>query len=581
MNISINTRVRRRLHGRHFYHWRLCRFESLEPRQVLSASVDLADLTAQVLSSTKTLAGGTTLLPSSAFTPAQIRQAYGVNSITLAGGKKADGSGTTIAIVDPGNDPTIVPDLAAFDSKFGISAPPNFKVVNQFGSTNPATLPVSDPYTSEEIALDVEWAHAIAPGASILLVEVNDPFSPFSFGSLDPTEMFIGNQYARSQPNVVVVSNSWGGGEEFGEGATDPIFTTPSGHAGVQFVFSAGDSGGPASYPSASPNVLSVGGTVLKLSGGNYSSETVWNLASGSEEGAGGGGQSAALVDDGSGNISDVFPLESVPNYQTGLTDGFGHPLTGRGTPDISYDAVNYPIYDSFSFGAATPWGVVNGTSAGAPQVSALIAIADQGRALVGKGPLSNVQSIIYNKSFASDFTDITNGNNDFFGDGLGITGNKAVAGYDLASGLGTPKANLLIAGLVAFNGTATVSSNHPAVSSTFSFGILFATAPKILAVDSGPAEGATALSLISVDNSAATSSSSDNLPQGQFSAATVNGNSTAREADLFLFDDSSPLQFATDSQADSSYLAHRSHENHNAAADNSNADLDTFFAEV
>jgi len=572
MNISINTRVRRRLHGRHFYHWRLCRFEPLEPRQVLSASVDLADLTAQVLSSTKILSGGTTSLPSSAFTPAQIRQAYGVNSITLAGGKKADGSGTTIAIVDPGNDPTIVPDLAAFDTKFGISAPPSFKVVNQFGSTNPATLPVSDPYTSEEIALDVEWAHAIAPGASILLVEVNDPFSPNSFGSLDPTEMFLGNQYARSQPNVVVVSNSWGGSEEFGESATDPIFTTPSGHSGVQFVFSAGDSGGPASYPSASPNVLSVGGTVLKLSGGNYSSETVWNLASGSEAGAGGGGQSAALVNDGSGNISDVFPLESVPNYQAGLG------LTGRGTPDISYDAVNYPIYDSFSFGSATPWGVVNGTSAGAPQVSALIAIADQGRALVGKGPLTNVQSIIYNKSFASDFTDITNGNNDFFGGGLGITGNKAVAGYDLASGLGTPKANLLIAGLVAFNGTATVSSNHPGVPSTFSFGVIFVT-PRILTADSGPAEGATALSLISVDNSAGISS--DNLPHGQFSAANVNGNSTAREADLFLFDDSSPLQFVSDSQADSSDLAHRSHENHDAAADNSNAALDSFFAEV
>ena len=116
-------------------------------------------------------------------TPAQIRQAYGFTGITFQNGAVAgDGSGTTIAIVDAFNDPNVASDLDAFDKQFGTAAtgptlyqqygPTSsfFKVVNQSGGTS---LPASDSGWSEEIALDVEWAHAIAPGANILLVEAN------------------------------------------------------------------------------------------------------------------------------------------------------------------------------------------------------------------------------------------------------------------------------------------------------------------------------------------------------------------------------------------------------------------------
>jgi subtilase family serine protease len=384
------------------------------------------------------------------FTPAQIRQAYGVNNILFNGGIKGDGKGMTIAIVDPGNAPTIKSDLHAFDLQFGLPDPPSFKVVNQHGSTSPASMPIDDPFTAVEIALDVEWAHAIAPAANILLVEVLDPFSPNSGGALDPTQMYLGNLYAKSQPGVVVVSNSWGGGEVLGESASDSVFTTPTGHPGETFVFSAGDSGGPASYPSTSPNVLSVGGTALKLSStNNWASETVWNGKI-TNTGAGGGGQSAYLVQQPAGRVLSLGALEGTPNYQKNLG------LSGRGTPDVTFNGdplTGFAVYDSFSFGAATPWDTIGGTSAGAPIWSALIAIADQGRSLVGKSSLANAQAVMYTLPHG-DFHDIIVGNNDYLGFGLGLTGNSAGIGYDLASGLGSPISNLVIRDLVSFNGS-------------------------------------------------------------------------------------------------------------------------------
>ena len=379
------------------------------------------------------------------------------DNIKLSGGKIGDGSGQTIAIIDSGNSPTIVNDLKAFSLQFGlplmnVAGGPTFKVVNQNGSSNPTTLPPNDPDSSVETSLDVEWVHSIAPKANILLVEVDDPFAPNSGGAVDVISMLDGNLYARTAPGVSVISNSWGGGEGLGENTVDFVFSTPGGHTGETFVFSAGDSGGPASYPSASPNVLSVGGTTLKLSATNaYSNETVWNDAA-INDGAGGGGQSGGLILNPDGTLS-LFPLEPVPNFQKGLG------LTSRGTPDVSWDAdpqTGFAVYDSYAFGAATPWDTIGGTSAGAPQWSALLAIADQGRTLVGKNSLSNAQAIMYSLP-KSDFHDITVGNNDYLGDGLGLTGNAAGPGYDLASGIGTPIANLVIRDLISSSGTSFV----------------------------------------------------------------------------------------------------------------------------
>ena len=104
------------------------------------------------------------------YTPAQIRQAYGFDQITFNNGTVAgDGSGTTIAIVDAYDDPNIANDLHQFDLQFGLPDPVLTKV-NQTGGT---ALPAANAGWVTEIALDVEWAHAIAPGANILLVEAD------------------------------------------------------------------------------------------------------------------------------------------------------------------------------------------------------------------------------------------------------------------------------------------------------------------------------------------------------------------------------------------------------------------------
>src|SRR5262249_53291884 len=163
------------------------------------------------------------------YTPAQIRHAYGFDQIPL------NGAGQTIAIVDAYDDPNIAGDLHAFDQQFGLADPVLTKV-NQSGGNS---YPSSDNNWAVEISLDVEWAHAIAPGAHILLVEANS--NSFS-------DLITAVDYARIQPDVSVVSMSWGSGEFPSETSYDTHFNTPSGHGGVTFVASSGDSG-TMSYP--------------------------------------------------------------------------------------------------------------------------------------------------------------------------------------------------------------------------------------------------------------------------------------------------------------------------------------------
>ena len=344
-------------------------------------------------------------------TPAQIRHAYGFDTITFKGGTvTGDGTGTTIAIVDAYDDPTAAGDLHQFDAAYGLPDPV-FTKVNQTGG---GTMPSPNSGWALEIALDVEWAHAIAPKANILLVEAN---------SSSDSDLFTAVQYAASQPGVAVVSMSWGGGEFGFESSWDSTFTTPAGHAGVTFVASSGDAGAPVSYPSASPNVVSVGGTTLSIDGsGNYLGESGWS-------GSGGG----------------VSAYEPQPSYQNGVVT---QTSTKRANPDVAYDgnpSSGFGVYASYVEGASTPWVQVGGTSAGAPQWAALIAIADQGRALAGLGALDGpTQTLpkLYGLT-ASDFHDITSG---------GSTGSpnfSAGPGYDLVTGRGTPIANLVVADLV------------------------------------------------------------------------------------------------------------------------------------
>ncbi|HEY5312937.1 MAG TPA: S8 family serine peptidase, partial [Pirellulales bacterium] len=195
-------------------------------------------------------------------TPAQIRQAYAVNQITLDGGAiQGDGTGQTIAIVDAYDDPTISADLNNFDQTFGLAAPPSFKKVDQDGGTNyPSVDTLDAPGDTWEVeeALDVEWAHALAPGANILLVEASVTAS-----GPDLDDLMAAAEYAASVPGVSVVSMSWGTSEFSSEAQFDSDFVTPAGHSGVTFVASTGDQGAPGEYPAYSPNVLAVGGTSL------------------------------------------------------------------------------------------------------------------------------------------------------------------------------------------------------------------------------------------------------------------------------------------------------------------------------
>jgi subtilase family serine protease len=368
-------------------------------------------------------------------TPQQIRGAYGIDQIAFSDGAvTGDGSGQTIAIVDAYDDPNISSDLAEFDAEYGLPAPPSFTVDNLGAST-------TDAGWALETALDVEWAHAIAPGANIVLVEA----------SSDSLAALLGAVGTASQlPGVSVVSMSWGATEFSGESAYDSVFTTPAGHNSVTYVAASGDSGawsGPL-YPSVSPNVLAVGGTTLTLgSGSSYGSETGWSSGTGGF----------------SGTATLFRSYESEPSYQAATLQSVGLSDGMRTTPDVSFNAdpsSGVSVYDSVGYEGQSGWFQLGGTSAAAPAWAGLIAIADQGLATGGQGPLSTTQALTDLYSLpSSDFHDITSGNN----------GYSATTGYDLVTGLGTPKANLVVAGLLAAQGVTGSGTTGSAATGTSS----------------------------------------------------------------------------------------------------------------
>jgi subtilase family serine protease len=346
-------------------------------------------------------------------TPSQIRSAYGFDqvSFTNALGRTvaANGAGQTIAIVDAYNDPNILADANTFSRQFNLpqfntAGGPVLTVTSQTGSTS--ALPATDAGWSEEIALDVEWAHAIAPGANILLVEANSDNFP---------DLLLAVNHAKVQPAVSVISMSWGGDEFIGETTWDSAFVARRGHIGQTFVAAAGDDGSPPEWPAVSPWVLSVGGTTLNVNIDNsYGGETGW-----------------------SGTSGGISSIEWEPAFQYHVQS------TGwRSGPDVAYNGdpeTGMAVYDSVPLDGQSGWAAIGGTSAGTPQWAALIAIANQGRALKGLGTLSNAQQIMYTLP-ATDFHDITSGN-----DG----GYSAGPGYDGVTGLGSPLANLVIQNLV------------------------------------------------------------------------------------------------------------------------------------
>ncbi|HEY8987531.1 MAG TPA: S53 family peptidase [Candidatus Limnocylindrales bacterium] len=314
--------------------------------------------------------------------PATIKSAYSFSTSLTAG------AGKTIAIVDAYDDPNAASDLSVFSTQFGLPLLPGctsptqsscFQKVNQTGGTS---YPRKDAGWALEIALDIEWAHAIAPGAKILLVEA----SSNSFANLLTAE-----DYAKAHAQYV--SNSWGGSEFSSESGYDSHFV----QSGVSFFVSSGDAGLPAEYPSASPNVISVGGTTLHFSGSNFTSETGWS--------GGGGGCSV---------------YETATAAQRAFS-GYSNVScnTKRATPDVSLDAdpaSGVSVYDSVRYQGQSGWWTVGGTSASSPMWAGRA--ADDGA----------VVNSAYVYGTAISYRDITSGNN----------GAPCLVGYDLCTGRGS-----------------------------------------------------------------------------------------------------------------------------------------------
>jgi hypothetical protein len=340
------------------------------------------------------------------YSPSQILSAYGFNLIS------ENGAGQTIAIIDAYDDPTIKSDLLTFDQNYGLRAA-NLTVVNQTGGSLLPSPDLSGNW-GVETALDVEWAHALAPGANILLVEAN---------SADTTDLFAAASWAASQHaslDVSVISMSFGAGEYATETIDDNTFKTAATTGGVTFVAGTGDSGYPASYPAFSPYVVAAGGTSLQLdTNGAYLSETGW-----------------------SGSGGSISTYESQPSYQKGVVT---QSSTRRTVPDVAFDADSNTgvwIYDSFNNPYGGPWIGIGGTSFASPAWAAIVAITNQVRAQSGQsGQTSSLNGFTQTlpglyKLPASDFHDITSGFNGRY---------SAGPGYDLVTGRGTPIVNQLV----------------------------------------------------------------------------------------------------------------------------------------
>ena len=309
--------------------------------------------------------------------PGTIKSVYGFTTSAAAG------AGKTIAIVDAYDDPTAEADLGVFSSQYGLPACTTangcFAKVNQTGGKS---YPRKDAGWALEISLDVQWAHAIAPGAKILLVEA----SSNSFANLLAAE-----DYAKTHAQYV--SNSWGASEFSGESSYDSRFA----QSGVSFFVSSGDAGLPAEYPSASPNVISVGGTTLQFSGGTFTAETGWS--------SGGGGCSA---------------YETATSAQSAF-NGYGQVGCAgkRATPDVSLDAdpaSGVSVYDSVRYQGQQGWFTVGGTSASSPMWAGRAAVA---------GAVVNA-AYVYGANIT--YRDITAGDN----------GAQCLFGFDLCSGRGS-----------------------------------------------------------------------------------------------------------------------------------------------
>ena len=432
------------------------------------------------------------------FTPQSMRAAYNVGPLYAAGD---NGRGQTIAIIDSFGNDTMANDLHVFDQAFGVQpmcgetgvtcAPgmPTFSELSLQGS--PATKQQGNGNSKGtglqdktgwalEVVLDVEWAHAIAPGANILLVHT--PVAE-TLGVQGFPQMIKAEDYVVKNHLATVISQSLASSENaFGSTASlmnlRYAFVDAAAN-GVTVLGSSGDFGStnefkqsltPADegavfpfpnvgWPASDPLVTAVGGTYLCQDPSNTTSRVDDSKDPPSRCQANPGQTEVGWIDAG-GGFSQVF---ARPDYQSTLPAGStAIPGGSRGVPDVSYQAsatTGALIYVSLPpqglSGVAcgpnpcsTGWYVIGGTSAGAPQWAGLVAIADQ----INGGGLGLINPALYKigadpARYANDFFDVTTGNNQAFPD---VPGYPASTGWDPVTGLGSPNAANLLPDLVS-----------------------------------------------------------------------------------------------------------------------------------
>ena len=380
--------------------------------------------------------------------PSDIRNQYDFNPLYA---NNTTGQGQTVVIFDSFGSPTIRSDLAQFDSDYGIPAPPSFNIYQPEGRVSLNYDKVGSPVDFKnknvgteiswayETTLDVEWAHAIAPGANIALVEI--PVAETE-GVQGITNMENAQKWVLDHNIGTIWSNSWSATEQSFHNASTisnlNSFYSQAAGDGVSAFFATGDSGVAnvdkqgATYPfptvtvpTSSPDVVAVGGTQVDGAPpmiSSYQPESTWNDCCGSD----GGGYSSVFAE---------------PPFQSAAS--IPDPSGARGMPDVSYNAAvvtSVLIYESFDPTTAPGWTPIAGTSAATPQWAALDALANQ-----ADGPLGLLTPRLYQvyegPNYSSAFHDITSGNNSW----AGITGYAAGPGWDAATGLGTPDAYNLV----------------------------------------------------------------------------------------------------------------------------------------
>jgi subtilase family serine protease len=382
------------------------------------------------------------------YTPAQIRAAYALPTLPAAGVALTAtqaaqmGAGQTIYIVDAMHNPNVAAELTAFNQKFGLPACTTktiavsaklplsaasatgceFSMVyNTASSTMTSAAPAYDAGWATEISLDVQWAHATAPLARIILIEAPDA----SLNSL------LGAIKLANSMGPGIVSMSFGATESNWTASVDSAF------AGVNMTYLAatGDSGAAVSWPAVSPNVVAVGGTTLTYTGTGTRTEVSWT-------GTGGG-------------TSLYTP---TPSYQTNAVPGMGT-LAHRTVADVAFNAdpaTGQYVAVVTPGSTAVSWLSVGGTSLSTPQWAGLIAVANASRAQLAKPALGAPHAVLYGQiaavpgNYASVFADVTKGS-----DGVCATCTAKV-GYDPLSGLGTPNVTSLLSVLA---GTTTVAA--------------------------------------------------------------------------------------------------------------------------